>query len=62
MPLVAQTVRNLLATQETWIRSLGQEDPLEKETATHSYILLWEISWREEPGGTEFVGSQKSQT
>ena len=40
-----------LLTQETWIRSLGQEDPLEKEMATPSSILAWEIPWREEPGG-----------
>ena len=49
--LVAQTVKNLPAMQETWIRSLGQEDPLEKGTATHSSLLVWEIPWMEEPGG-----------
>ena len=38
-------------TQETWVRSLGQEDPLEEETATHSSILAWRIPWMEEPGG-----------
>ena len=43
--LVAQTVRNLPATQETWVRSLGWEDPLEKGTATHSSILAWRIPW-----------------
>ena len=43
--LVAQMVKNLPASQETWFRSLGQEDPLEKETATHSRILIWEIPW-----------------
>ena len=44
-------VRNPLAVQETWVRSLGQEDPMEKEKATHSHILAWEIPWTEEPGG-----------
>ena len=48
---VAQTVKNLPAMQETQIQSLGQEDPLEKEMATHSSILAWEIPWTEEPGG-----------
>ena len=45
--------------QETWVQSLGQEGPLEKEMATHSSILVWQISWTEEPGGLQ---SQKSQT
>ena len=49
--LVAQTVKNLPVMQETWARSLGQQDPLEKEMATHSSILAWEIPWTEEPGG-----------
>ena len=44
-------VKNLPAVQETWARSLGQDDPLEKEMATHSSILAWEIPWVEEPGG-----------
>ena len=44
-------VKSSPAMQETWVWSLGQEDPLEKETATHSSILAWEIPWREEPGG-----------
>ena len=48
--MMAQTVRNLLAMQETWVRSLGQEDHLEKGMATHSSILTWRISWTEEPG------------
>ena len=48
--------------QETWVRSLVQEDPLEKEMATHSSILAWEIPWTEEPGGLQSVESQKSQT
>ena len=44
-------VKLLPAMRETWVRSLGQEDPLEKEMATHSSILAWRISWTEEPGG-----------
>ena len=44
-------VKNLPAKQETWVLSLGWEDPLEKEMATHSSILTWEIPWTEEPGG-----------
>ena len=48
--LVAQIVKNLPAVQETWVQSQGQEDPLEKEMATHSSILAWRISWMEEPG------------
>ena len=48
---VAQLVKNLPAMQETWVRFLGQQDPLEKEMATHSSILAWRISWTEEPGG-----------
>ena len=47
---------------ETWVQSLGQEDPLEKEMATHSSILAWEIPQTEEPGGLQSMGSQKSQT
>ena len=47
---VAQTVKNLSAVQETWIRFLGREDPLEKGMATHSSILAWRIPWTEEPG------------
>ena len=48
---VAKTVKNLSAMQETWVRSLGREDPLQKEMATHSSILAWEIPWTGEPGG-----------
>ena len=48
---VAQRVKNLLAMQETWVRFLGWEDPLEKEMATHPSILAWKILWTEEPGG-----------
>ena len=47
---------------ETLVRSLGQEDPLEKEMATYSSILAWEIPWTEEPGGLQFTGPQKSRT
>ena len=49
--LVAQLVQNLPARWETWVRSLGWKDPLEKEMATHSSILAWKIPWTEEPGG-----------
>ena len=52
-------VKNLPAVQETWVQSLGWEDPLEKEMATHSSILAWEIPWTEEPGGLQSMGSQK---
>ena len=45
--------------RETWVRSLGQEDPLEKEMATHSSILAWRIPWAEEPGGLQSMGSQR---
>ena len=48
--------------QGTQVRSLGQEDPLEKEMATHCIILAWEIPWTEEPGGLQIVGLQRSQT
>ena len=56
--LVAQTVKNLPAMQETQARSLGQEDPLEKEMATHSSILAWRTPWTEEPDGLQSMGSQ----
>ena len=52
--------KNLLAIQETCVQSLGWEDPLEKEMATHCSILAWEVPWTEEPGGLYSVGSQKS--
>ena len=55
-------VKNLPAKQETQVQSLGQEDPLEKEMATHSSVLAWEISWTEELGRVQSMGSQKSQT
>jgi len=57
--LVAQMVKNLSAMQETWIQSLGREDPLEKEMATHSGIPAWRIPWTEEPGGLQTMGSQR---
>ena len=52
-------LKNLPAMQETWVRSLGQEDPLEKEVATHSGILAWEIPWTEEPGRLQSTGLQR---
>ena len=48
--------------QEMWVQSLGQENPLEKEMATHSSILVWEIPWSEEPGGLQSMGLQESNT
>ena len=51
--LVAQMVKNLPGMQETWVRSLSREDPLEKGMVTHSSILAWGIPWTEEPGGLE---------
>ena len=56
---VAQMGKNLPAIQETWVRSLGREDPLEKEMATHSSILAWRIPWTEEPEGLQSTGSQR---
>ena len=52
-------VTNLPAVQELWVQSLGWEDPLEKEMATHSCILAWETPWTEEPGGLQSMGSQR---
>ena len=60
--LVAQLVKNLPAGQETWVRSLGWEDPLEKEMATHSTTLAWNISWTQKPGGLQSMGSQRVGT
>ena len=57
--LVAQRVKCLLAMWETWVRSLGQKDPLEKEMATHSSIPAWKILWTEEPGKLQSMGSQR---
>ena len=56
---MTQTVKNLPAMQETWIRSLGQKDPLEKGMTTHSTILAWKIPWTEEPGGLQSKESQR---
>ena len=57
--LVAQTVKNLLAVQETQVQYLGEEDPLEEEMSTHSSILAWKIPWTEEPDGLQSLGSQR---
>ena len=59
--LVTQTLKNLSAIQETWVQSLGWEDSLEKGMATHSSILAWKISWTEEPGGLQSMGSQRGR-
>ena len=56
---MAQMVKRLSAMQDTWVRSLGQEDPPEKEMATHSSILAWKIPWEEEAGGLQSVESQR---
>ena len=58
----SSVVKNLPSLQETWIQSLGQEDPLEKEVAFHFGILAWEIPWTEELCGLQSMGLQKSQT
>ena len=52
-------VKNVTAMQETWVLSLGWEDPLEEEMATNSSILAWRIPWTEEPGGLQSMGSQR---
>ena len=60
--VTVQRVKNLPAmqeTQETWVRSLGWEDPLEQEMATLSSILAWRVPWTEEPGGLQSMGSQR---
>ena len=57
--LITQLVKNLPAMQAIWVRFLGQEDPLEKEMATHSNILAWKIPGTEEPGGLQSMGSQR---
>ena len=57
--LVAQMVKNLPSMQKTWVRSLGWEDTLKKEIATHSSILAWRIPWTEEPGRLQSMGSQR---
>ena len=61
LSLLARLLKNLLAMQETQVRFLGWEDPLEKEMATHSSILAWRIAWTEEPGRLQSTG-RKSQT
>jgi len=58
--LVAQMVKTLPSMWETWVQSLGREDPLEKGTATHSSILAWRIQWSEEPGGYSPWGHKES--
>ena len=55
---MAQRLKCLPEMWETWVQSLGQEDPLEKEMATHSSILAWRIPWTEEPGGLQSTESQ----
>ena len=56
---MAQRLKRLPGMPETWVRSLGQEDPLEKEMATHSGTLAWRIPWKEEPGRPQSMGSQR---
>ena len=60
--LVAQLVKDLPTMQETWVQSLGQEDPLEKETGTHSSILTWRMPWTQEPGRLQSMGLQELDT
>ena len=55
---MAESINNLPAIQETWVHSLGQDDPLEKGMATYSSIIAWRIPWTEEPGRLQSVGSQ----
>ena len=57
--LVAQTVKNPLAMWETWVQSLGWEDPLEESMATHTSTFAWRIPWTEDPGGLQSMGSQR---
>ena len=59
-PIIAQIIRNPPAMQETQVLSLGQEDPQEKEMATHSSILAWRIPGTEEPGGLQSIGLQRT--
>ena len=60
LSLLPWWLRNMSAVQETWVQSLGQEDPLEEEMATHSSILAWKIPWMEDPGGLQSVGQQRA--
>ena len=57
--IVTQMVKNVPAMQETWVQSLDQEEPLEKEMATHFSILAWRMTWTEEPGGLQSMGWQR---
>ena len=57
--LLAQAVKNLPTMRETWVPSLGPEDPLEEEMVTHSTVLAWRIPWKEEPGGIQSMESQR---
>ena len=59
MALVVKKPHAMQETQEMWVQSLGREDPLEKEMATHSSILAWRIPWTEKPGGLQSMGSQR---
>ena len=59
MPQVIKKLPTRQERQAVWFRSVGWEDPLEKEVATHSSILAWEIPWTEEPGGLQSMGSQR---
>ena len=62
MPIIAQSVKNLPAMQETWVQFLGQEDPLEKEISNHSSIIARIIPWTEKPGRLLSMGSQELDT
>ena len=57
--LVAQRLKHLPATRETWVQSLGREDPVEKEMATYSSILAWKMPWMEKPGGLQSLRPQR---
>ena len=59
--LIVQMVKNLPAIQETWVQSLGEEDPLEKEMTSQSNLLAWRIPWTEEPGGLQSMGLQRAE-
>ena len=59
---MVQRLKRLPAMWEAWVRSLGREDPLEKEMATHSSTLAWRIPWTEEPGGLQSTGGKESDT
>ena len=59
LPLWLLQIKSLRAVRETWVRSLGQENPLEKEMVTHSSILAWKIPWMEEPSGLQTMGLQR---